>query len=300
MTSRIRKVFEVFPKLGPHLHKGDCGKIAVVGGAPEYTGAPYFASLCTMKIGADLSYVFCHPDSATVIKSYSPELIVHPGQEFERINMVLGRIDSLVIGPGMGRDSQRLVPLIKRLLNHAKQDEKLGVVIDADGLFHIADCLDELKNCSRVILTPNHREFKRLYQRVFPDQKLTNEEEITKDYVKKLSSKLGVNILCKGDKDIITDGKQVLIGEEAGTDRRCGGQGDLLSGAISLFIYWEKLKAKSDKMESSHILNGALCASDFIRYTSKYTFEKIGRSMNAADVLEHIRYVVQQFDNPTK
>lgn len=88
----------------------------------------------------------------------------------------------------------------------------------------------------------------------------------------------------------------VLIGHEPGTDRRCGGQGDLLSGAIALFIYWEKLRAKSDKMESSHILNGALCASDFIRYTSKYTFEKIGRSMNAGDVLENIRYVVQEFD----
>lgn len=92
----------------------------------------------------------------------------------------------------------------------------------------------------------------------------------------------------------------VLIGQEEGTDRRCGGQGDLLSGAISLFIYWEKLKAKADKLEPTHILDGALCASDFIRYTSKFTFEKIGRSMNAADVLENIRYVVQKFDSPVR
>jgi NAD(P)H-hydrate repair Nnr-like enzyme with NAD(P)H-hydrate dehydratase domain len=62
---------------------------------------------------------------------FSPELIVHPGQEMARIETVINRIDSLVIGPGLGRDSEKLVPLIKSLLNRAKQDEKLGVVIDA-------------------------------------------------------------------------------------------------------------------------------------------------------------------------
>lgn len=30
------------------------------------------------QIGADLSHVFCTEGAATVIKSYSPELIVHP------------------------------------------------------------------------------------------------------------------------------------------------------------------------------------------------------------------------------
>ncbi|KAI6189883.1 ATP-dependent (S)-NAD(P)H-hydrate dehydratase [Aphelenchoides bicaudatus] len=242
MASRIQKVFEIFPKLGPALKKGDCGKIAVIGGAPEYTGAPYFASLAPMKIGADLSYLFCPPEAATVIKTYSPELIVHPNQDMQSIETVINRIDSLVIGPGLGRDSKRLVPLIKNLLNRAKQDEKLGVVIDADGLFHVADCLDELKNSSRVILTPNHREFKRLYEKVFSGQQI---DGITEEHVKSLASNLGVNVFCKGEKDFITDGREVLIGQEKGTDRRCGGQGDLLSGAISLFIYWEKLGGQS-------------------------------------------------------
>lgn len=82
-----------------------------------------------------------------------------------------------------------------------------------------------------------------------------------------------------------------------GTDRRCGGQGDLLSGAIALFVYWARLKADADTLETKHILHGAHCASDFIRFTSAYTFDKVGRSMNASDILEHIRYVVQQYDN---
>jgi NAD(P)H-hydrate repair Nnr-like enzyme with NAD(P)H-hydrate dehydratase domain len=55
---------------------------------------------------------------------------VHPGQEFERIEAIIERIDSLIIGPGLGRDS-KLVPLIKNLLKRAKESDKLGVVIDA-------------------------------------------------------------------------------------------------------------------------------------------------------------------------
>ncbi|KAI6213580.1 hypothetical protein M3Y94_00166700 [Aphelenchoides besseyi] len=296
MSTQIRKVFELFPKLGPQLKKGECGRIAVVGGALEYTGAPYFASLAPMKIGADLSYLFAPEQAAQVIKTYSPELIVFPEQSFEKVKAVIDRIDGLVIGPGLGREKERLVPLIKSLLKCSKERDELGVVIDADGLFLVADCLDELQGCKRVILTPNYREFLRLYETVFPDKKL--EGEATEEHVKELASRLGVNILRKSEKDIITDGNKVEIGEMHGTDRRCGGQGDLLSGAIALFMYWSKLKDKSKTLETTHILNGARCASDFIRFTSAYTFDKIGRSMNAADILENIRYVVQEYDKP--
>ncbi len=40
----------------------------------------YRLSSCTSsaQVGADLSHVFCTEGAATVIKSYSPELIVHP------------------------------------------------------------------------------------------------------------------------------------------------------------------------------------------------------------------------------
>ena len=97
-------------------YKGQAGKIGTIGGCREYTGAPFFASFSALKastpllkactsegdsnslhscswdclgklayscadspqVGADLSHVFCTEGAATVIKSYSPELIVHP------------------------------------------------------------------------------------------------------------------------------------------------------------------------------------------------------------------------------
>lgn len=68
----------IIPTLNLARHKGQTGKIVVIGGYHEYTGAPYFSAISTLKIGADLSHVFCIKDAAPVIKSYNPELIVHP------------------------------------------------------------------------------------------------------------------------------------------------------------------------------------------------------------------------------
>lgn len=53
--------------------------------------------------GADLSHVFCTKDAAPVIKSYSPELIVHPVLE-ESYNIKLAICDSLYISHSSLRD----------------------------------------------------------------------------------------------------------------------------------------------------------------------------------------------------
>ena len=62
----------------------------------SYTGAPFFAAISAQRVvrsvwldsflspvelrvqGVDLSHVICAPTAANAIKSYSPDLIVHP------------------------------------------------------------------------------------------------------------------------------------------------------------------------------------------------------------------------------
>ena len=53
------QVADLIPPLSPDAYKGQAGKIAVIGGCKEYTGAPYFAAFSALKVGADLSHVFC-------------------------------------------------------------------------------------------------------------------------------------------------------------------------------------------------------------------------------------------------
>lgn len=65
-------------QLAGSSHKGQHGKVSVLGGNREFTGAPFYSAMSAMQVGADYGNVFCSPGASTVIKSYAPELIVHP------------------------------------------------------------------------------------------------------------------------------------------------------------------------------------------------------------------------------
>lgn len=121
------------------ISKGTSGKLAVIGGSPQYTGAPYYAAYAPLKIGADLSYVYTDPDAANVIKGYSPDLIVHPGHGWDSIKERLDYFDGLVFGPGLGRDPV-IYPLLEQLLKEVKKrTDKLSMVIDAVSLYPYID-----------------------------------------------------------------------------------------------------------------------------------------------------------------
>lgn len=37
------------------------GRVAVIGGSEDYTGAPYFSAMASAKLGADMVSLHCHP-----------------------------------------------------------------------------------------------------------------------------------------------------------------------------------------------------------------------------------------------
>ncbi|KAK2188435.1 hypothetical protein NP493_132g04007 [Ridgeia piscesae] len=208
----IEMARSVIPPLTASRHKGQAGRTAVMGGCKEYTGAPYYAAISALKIGGDVSHVFCAKEAAPVIKSYSPELIVHPildsSTAVSEISQEwLPRMHSMVIGPGLGRDSQ-LVNNVKGVLETAKEQE-LPLVIDADGVYMITHNPAIIRDYKRVILTPNVVEYARLFEAVLgcnPDSKDALDGAI------ELSKALGgVTIVKKGPEDIITDGTQGMI-----------------------------------------------------------------------------------------
>ena len=62
--------------------------------------------------GADLSHVICSPTAASAIKSYAPDLIVHPILREDsspeklkpELDSLFSRLHAIVIGPGLGRE----------------------------------------------------------------------------------------------------------------------------------------------------------------------------------------------------
>nr|XP_021551607.1 ATP-dependent (S)-NAD(P)H-hydrate dehydratase isoform X2 [Neomonachus schauinslandi] len=213
MENTLQLVRNIIPPQTSKKHKGQDGRIGVVGGCQEYTGAPYFAAISALKVGADLSHVFCTREAAPVVKSYSPELIVHPVLDspgaVHHVEEWLPRLHVLVVGPGLGRDDT-LLENVKGILEAAKARD-IPVVIDADGLWLIAQHPALLQGYRKAVLTPNHVEFNRLSEAVLRDPGDGSDREA----VQRLSQALGnVTVVRKGERDVISDGEQgPLTGE---------------------------------------------------------------------------------------
>jgi ATP-dependent NAD(P)H-hydrate dehydratase len=220
----------------------------------------------------------------------------------------LPRLHALVIGPGLGRDKTILSNVEHLIGTLRKQEKPIPIVIDADGLFLITQKPDIINNYENCILTPNAAEFERLYEKVTgvkaEEQK---KEKDKKQLAQKLAETLRVNIFMKGHLDTISspNNSETLQCGMDGSPRRCGGQGDLLSGALVASYYWatknretiehqpltpDKSSRNSEqqfsKLTAAQVASYA--ASTLIRTSCQTVFNKLGRSMISADVLKEI------------
>ncbi|XP_061345560.1 ATP-dependent (S)-NAD(P)H-hydrate dehydratase [Gastrolobium bilobum] len=294
----------IIPALDPSRHKGQAGNIAVIGGCREYTGAPYFAAISALKIGADLSHVFCTKDAAPVIKSYSPELIVHPvleesynvREEYKRSmsSKVLAEVDKwmerftcLVVGPGLGRDPF-LLDCVSDIMRHARKSN-IPIVIDGDGLFLVTNNLDLVSGYALAVLTPNVNEYKRLVQKVLSSE--VNDVDAPQQLLSVAKQIGGVTILRKGKSDLISDGDTVKSVSIYGSPRRCGGQGDILSGSVAVFLSWARQHIlAADPISNPSYKNptvlGCIAGSAILRKAAALAFSDKKRSTVTGDIIE--------------
>ncbi|CAK9162351.1 unnamed protein product [Ilex paraguariensis] len=289
----------ITPTLDLTRHKGQAGKIAVIGGCREYTGAPYFSAISALKIGADLSHVFCTKDAAPVIKSYSPELIVHPILEesysvrdedkrsisakvLAEVNKWMERFDCLVVGPGLGRDPF-LLDCVSDIMKHARHSN-VPMVIDGDGLFLVTNCLDLVSGYPLAVLTPNVYEYRRLVEKVLNCE--VDSQDGTEQLLSLAKRVGGVTILRKGKSDLISDGESVKSVSIYGSPRRCGGQGDVLSGSVAVFLYWARQRVAELEPRSNPTMLGGIAGSILVRKAALLAFENKRRSTLTGDIIE--------------
>ncbi|RXM32733.1 ATP-dependent (S)-NAD(P)H-hydrate dehydratase [Acipenser ruthenus] len=287
MENIIPLVRNIIPPLTSKKHKGQDGRVGIIGGCQEYTGAPYFAAVSALKV-VYLFSVFCTKDAAAVIKSYSPELIVHPVLDspnaVEEVEKWLSRLHTVVVGPGLGRDD-RLLGNAKAIIEKSKA---LGipVIVDADGLWLIAQQPSIIQGYQRAILTPNYMEFSQLYEAVCRDSVDSSDNQRN---VVRLSQAMGnVTIVQKGEKDIISDGDKVIVCSHEGSSRRCGGQGDLLSGSLGALAHWAFMSGPEKTNGLNPSLVAALGACTLTRQCNHQAFHKHGRSTTTTDMIAEV------------
>lgn len=104
----------------------------------------------------------------------------------------------------------------------------------------------------------------------------------------------GPIVISKGQFDIITNGTFLVHCTEESTLRRCGGQGDVLSGSAALFAFWSKKMThgleEAPTLPFLFIASYAACL--VTRRAARLTFVEEGRSMLAGDVIKRVGRVL--------
>ncbi len=231
-------VLKVLPEREPETHKGDYGRLLVVGGGSRYVGAPALVALAALRSGVDLATIAAPVKTAQIINSYSPDLITIklPGQDFgsravAELDEPVKHATAVVIGPGLGTSPETGKGIIELTEKLAKSYPKLSVMFDADGLKLMASKRKLLSN-SNWLVTPHAREFELL-----TGTDLSTGAKQRVEQVKAAAKSLGCTVLLKSHVDIVAspDGECVL-NRTGNPGMTVGGTGDVLAGIVGAFL----------------------------------------------------------------
>lgn len=273
------------PTRPPNAKKGDFGRILVVGGGPDYSGAPALSALAALRAGADLAIIAAPRSVASVIRSFSPNLIVRAlGSEalspadVPFLLKLAERSTCVIIGPGLGLD-EGTFEAVRTFLEAIKGRKPL--VVDADAIKALASKPVDLSGTSTVI-TPHAGELKLLSGRDVPPPE---DLRARMEFVKQVASELGTTLLLKAHIDIISDGSRVKINITGNPAMTVGGTGDVLTGLVATFLSWGLGSFE------------AACLGAFVNgMAGDLAARELGYHIMATDVIERIPSVLKPYE----
>lgn len=246
-------------------HKGDYGKLLILGGSERYTGAPSLCARAAVRAGAGLVYLGV-PASIHAIEAVKNDEAMPFVRTEETVAEQLARCDVCVLGPGMDRGGDTLA-LTRLVLEHASGKP---VVADADALWAIAQDLTLLdRSEAAVVLTPHEGEFARLLGRPVRDR-LNDALGFAQAH--------GCAVVLKGHRTLCAfpDGKAYIL--DAGNPGMAkGGSGDVLAGVIGAML--GQLSGRRAVVTACwlHARAGDIAAGKYGEYALK-----------AGDIVEHL------------
>jgi len=264
----------------PESHKGDFGRLLVIGGSEIFSGAPALVALAALRTGVDLVYVAAPQRTAYTISSMSPNLItlklegdhLNP-RDVAVIRRYMKGVTAVVMGPGLGlhKETEEAVEKIVKFT----EELKIPLLLDADGIKAFSNFKRRVE--APLVLTPHAGEYQILTgEELSPDLK----DRVTS--VRKTAQDLDAVVLLKSHVDLISDGERVKLNFTGNPGMTVGGTGDVLSGVVG------GLMAQGvDPFEAAvagAFINGA--AGDFVR-------KEKGYHMVATDLLEWIPKVIE-------
>ncbi len=250
-------------KRDKNSHKGQNGKVLIIGGSKDFFGAPILSGLAALKV-VDLVGILSV--NCVIDKLNHPEFIMYKvednylsAQHVDYALNIAKKYDVVVLGSGLSNNNKT-----KSFVNEflSKYDKK--VVIDADAI-KVID-YDNIEFSENYIFTPHKKEFEYM--------------NININNIEKVKS----TIVLKGKYDIIFNSDNLKINKTGNAGMTVGGSGDVLAGLIG------GLFATNEPFISA-------CCGAFINgYAGDLLLKEKGYYYTALDLIEKIPNVLKLFE----
>lgn len=285
---------DIYSKRKPWVHKGQFGKLVVIAGSERHTGSPIFVGMAAYRAGVDLVYLTGPKRAMDIAAGYSPALITEPleGKQLDvrHVKKILSlikdcRATAVAIGPGLwrtGKTRKAICEIVKRI--------EIPMVIDADAIRAVSVIRDVLKG-KNLLLTPHQNEFLeltgiRVSENIKDRINIVRKEAYKINCGKDNTCPLypSITILLKGNIDVISNGKNVVLNDTGSPLMSKGGCGDTLTGICGAL-----LARKVDPFKAAQ-------AGAYINGKSgEATAKKYGESLLPTDLIEEIPNVIKNF-----
>ncbi len=229
------KVIEkpVFKKRRHNSHKGDYGTALIIAGSYGMAGAAVLATKASLRSGLGIAKCLVCEGIYAPFTASIPEAVCIPCKQTANgiidsslldIKSLSENCTAILIGCGLGKGEE-----IKDILRQALSQEKLPVIIDADGINALASSIDILKKSkASVIITPHPGEMARLCGKLV--------KEIEENRIKtaeEFSLEFGCTVVLKGANTVVASDKgEIFFNVTGNSGMATGGSGDVLSGII--------------------------------------------------------------------
>lgn len=272
VTNNELKYIPVRPN---YSNKGTFGKVLIIAGSKDITGAAYLCGEGAFRVGAGLVRIFTPVENREVIQKLLPEAMVncYDVDQFDKkmLDACLNWCDVVAIGPGLSTG------VLQKIIVEAVLESKLPTVIDADGINNIAEDEKLKKKLHKnIIITPHVGEIARLLG--------VKIDEVSDDVVKcaKLANyKFNVNCVLKDARTIISTDKNTYINLTGNNGMATAGSGDVLTGIIvGLLAIGVDIEKASVLGPYIHGMAGDMAAKDISQ-----------TSMMASDILNEIKNI---------
>jgi hydroxyethylthiazole kinase-like uncharacterized protein yjeF len=219
-------------------NKGTFGRVVVVAGSRDFTGAPRLAAMGAARGGAGLVEV-CVPESIHAIVAAGclevmptplPDAgtgVLHPAA-LDTIRKRLKGADALVIGPGLGRAPETVTALLELLVGLPCR-----AVVDADALNIVAASGFDWMRCEEsVVITPHPAEMARL---AGTDTNAVQADRLAA--AEGYANRYRVVVVLKGADTVVAASNQPThIDRHHIVALATGGTGDVLAGLIGSML----------------------------------------------------------------